>query len=37
MLRGVSLGIARGESYGLVGESGCGESTLAMAGLRYLA
>ena len=28
-LHGVDLGIARGESFGLVGESGCGKSTLA--------
>jgi peptide/nickel transport system ATP-binding protein len=36
VLRGVSLTIARGESYGLVGESGCGKSTTAYAVLRYL-
>ena len=32
----VSLEIARGEAYGLVGESGCGKSTIAMAVMRYL-
>ena len=33
----VSLAIRRGESYGLVGESGCGKSTVAFAAIRYLA
>jgi peptide/nickel transport system ATP-binding protein len=36
VLRGVSFAIAKGESYGLVGESGCGKSTTAYAVLRYL-
>jgi len=37
VLTDVSLRIRRGESYGLVGESGCGKSTVALAALRYLA
>jgi peptide/nickel transport system ATP-binding protein len=37
VLQDVSFRIRRGESYGLVGESGCGKSTVAMATLRYLA
>src|SRR5215210_3199613 len=37
VLRGVSFHIMPGESYGLVGESGCGKSTTAYAALRYLA
>ena len=37
VLRDVSFHVARGESYGLVGESGCGKSTMALAIVRYLA
>jgi peptide/nickel transport system ATP-binding protein len=36
VLRGVSFAIERGRSYGLVGESGCGKSTVALAIVRYL-
>ncbi len=36
VLTDVSLRIRRGEAYGLVGESGCGKSTVALAALRYL-
>ncbi|MBO0805294.1 MAG: dipeptide ABC transporter ATP-binding protein [Nocardiopsaceae bacterium] len=33
---GASFQIAPGEAYGLVGESGCGKTTIAMALMRYL-
>jgi peptide/nickel transport system ATP-binding protein len=36
VVRGVSLRIIPGDSYGLVGESGCGKSTIAYAAVRYL-
>ena len=36
-LRDVSFEVERGQSYGLVGESGCGKSTMALATVRYLA
>jgi peptide/nickel transport system ATP-binding protein len=36
VLRNVSFSIPRGGSYGLVGESGCGKSTAALAIIRYL-
>jgi peptide/nickel transport system ATP-binding protein len=36
VLRGLSLTVGRGETYGLVGESGCGKSTVALSVVRYL-
>ena len=35
-LESVSFAIGPGQSYGLVGESGCGKSTVALAVMRYL-
>src|SRR5437660_11683725 len=37
VVRDVSFRVASGESYGLVGESGNGKSTIALAVVRYLA
>jgi peptide/nickel transport system ATP-binding protein len=36
VLRGVDLTIGQGDSYGLVGESGCGKTTAAYALMRAL-
>lgn len=35
-IRGVTFEIPRGKTFGLVGESGCGKSTIAMALMHYL-
>ena len=37
VVRDVSFRVGRGESFGLVGESGCGKSTIALGVVRYLA
>jgi peptide/nickel transport system ATP-binding protein len=37
VVHGVSLVIGPGETYGVVGESGCGKTTVALALMRYLA
>ena len=36
VLDDVSFSIGAGEAYGLVGESGCGKTTVAMSLMRYL-
>ena len=36
ILRGITLDVARGETLGLVGESGCGKSTTGRALLRLI-
>src|SRR5215211_5563644 len=36
ILHDVTFAIRPGEAYGLVGESGCGKSTIALAAMRYL-
>lgn len=36
VIRDLSFSIRKGETFGLVGESGCGKSTVALAVIRYL-
>lgn len=36
VVQDVSFSIGQGEAYGLVGESGCGKTTIAMSVMRYL-
>jgi peptide/nickel transport system ATP-binding protein len=36
VVRDLSLNVGQGEAYGLVGESGCGKSTVALAAVHYL-
>src|SRR5271168_1828109 len=36
VIHGLSFTIGKGETFGLVGESGCGKSTAALAVARYL-
>jgi len=36
VIAGLSIRLDRGEAYGIVGESGCGKTTVAMAVMRYL-